>query len=672
MMKQGKRWLVEEGNPEAEEALVEHFGISPLLARLLVNRQVSDFEDVRHFLHPTWDDLLDPFLLKGMAEAVAFIKKVIDNQGHIVIYGDYDVDGITATSTLYRCLEALGASVSYYIPERQSEGYGLNEEALQHLANDGTDLVITVDCGITSYDIVDAVKDCLPLIVTDHHTSPEKVPPAVAVINPKQPGCTYPDKNLAGVGVAFKLCQALWQTYKQEPYQEDVDIVALGTVADMVPLIGENRFLVKEGLTRMNTNPNRGIKALIDEIGLTDKTIATGQIGFGIAPRLNAAGRVTHAARGVELLTTNDDQRRQAIANELQKTNEERQAIERDIVAQARQSVLAYLEDNQWCIVVAGENWHPGVIGIVASRLVEEFYKPTIVISLSNDGLGKGSCRSIEGCNMYDMLADASSLLIQFGGHAQAAGLSLESSQIAAFRKHVNDYCQTHLAEEVYQPLIRIDEVIPVEEAALPVIEELAALAPYGIGNRTPVFMSKDLLISSIYLMGAQKKHCKLIFDLTDTGHEEEVLTAVAWQQEDFIKQFFEGDRVDVVFTLQKNEWQGVVSPQLVVIDIRQSQLESAFLTAEKLRCLYLVVHRLFRQMTVPQYIIVNELLRDKPMDMTRRETMLGLQVFEELGLLSKSLNASGVASYTWQQPVGKLDLITSVTYMKYSQKEVG
>ena len=384
-----KRWSIEPDHSQEEVQLAAELKVSPIVAKLLINRELGDPHKARQFLAADMESLLSPWDLKGMREAVACVTKIMEEGGSIVVYGDYDVDGITATSVVYRFLKRCGASVSYYIPERQSEGYGLNLEALEGLIAKGTDLVITVDCGISSYDIVEAVRDRLALVITDHHEAPALIPRAVAVVDHKQPNCPYPDKNLAGVGVAYKLCQAIWQERTGEVYHADLDIVALGTVADVVPLVGENRILVKAGLSKMQLQPNRGIKALIDVAGLKDRKITAGHIGYTLAPRLNAAGRVAHATRAVELLTTPSQEEAYEIAEELQETNLERQALERDIHEMARQDVLKQGPDADYVVVVGGQDWHPGVIGIVASRLVEEFYKPTLVISIK-DGIGKG------------------------------------------------------------------------------------------------------------------------------------------------------------------------------------------------------------------------------------------------------------------------------------------
>ena len=620
----GKRWNIAKNQDEVESELTSGLAVHPVVSHLLANRGITTVAEGQTFLYSTMDDLLDPFMLKGMTEAVSEIERVLEMNGSIVIYGDYDVDGITATSLMYRFFSRIGANVSYYIPERQSEGYGLNLEALEYLISQHVDLIISVDCGISSYDIVEAVRDRVSMIITDHHTSPPQIPRATAVVNHKQPGCPYTDKNLSGVGVAFKVCQALWKRRTGEDYREDLDIVALGTVADVVPLVGENRIIVREGLRKMTESPNLGIQALVEVAGLTGKVLSAGHIGFTLAPRLNAAGRVTHATRAVELLITRDQQEATDIAEELQETNAERQQIERTIFEEAYQSVLDQGPLADQCIVVAGEGWHPGVIGIVASRLVEAFYKPTMVISI-HDGIGKGSCRSIDHCNMYEMLTFAKETLIQFGGHAQAAGFSVQAEDIDALREKASEYCRHTLTEEDYIPIVDID------------------------GN--------------LYPMGFQKNHCKIILQ-----GQQGPLDAVAWQGEHYMQEVFADDPVKVAFSLQKNEWQGVVTPQLVVQDLEPLTRQREHLHLKALQDMYTLVKRVFRSPTAPKYVVEREALEGKPQEMTSREAMLALDVFKELGILKEEVMEDGRHLYRWIHVQQKLDLHTSVTYMKYSQ----
>lgn len=658
----GKRWNIAKNQDEVESELTSGLAVHPVVSHLLANRGITTVAEGQTFLYSTMDDLLDPFMLKGMTEAVSEIERVLEMNGSIVIYGDYDVDGITATSLMYRFFSRIGANVSYYIPERQSEGYGLNLEALEYLISQHVDLIISVDCGISSYDIVEAVRDRVSMIITDHHTSPPQIPRATAVVNHKQPGCPYTDKNLSGVGVAFKVCQALWKRRTGEDYREDLDIVALGTVADVVPLVGENRIIVREGLRKMTESPNLGIQALVEVAGLTGKVLSAGHIGFTLAPRLNAAGRVTHATRAVELLITRDQQEATDIAEELQETNAERQQIERTIFEEAYQSVLDQGPLADQCIVVAGEGWHPGVIGIVASRLVEAFYKPTMVISI-HDGIGKGSCRSIDHCNMYEMLTFAKETLIQFGGHAQAAGFSVQAEDIDALREKASEYCRHTLTEEDYIPIVDIDGTVSSEEITIELINQIATLEPYGMGNSTPVFAIPKIRVQNLYPMGFQKYHCKIILQ-----GQQGPLDAVAWQGEHYMQEVFADDPVKVAFSLQKNEWQGVVTPQLVVQDLEPLTRQREHLHLKALQDMYTLVKRVFRSPTAPKYVVEREALEGKPQEMTSREAMLALDVFKELGILKEEVMEDGRHLYRWIHVQQKLDLHTSVTYMKYSQ----
>ena len=656
-----KRWSIEPDHSQEEVQLAAELKVSPIVAKLLINRGLGDPHKARQFLVADMESLLSPWDLKGMREAVACVTKTMKEGGSIVVYGDYDVDGITATSVVYRFLKRCGASVSYYIPERQSEGYGLNLEALEGLIAKGTDLVITVDCGISSYDIVEAVRDRLALVITDHHEAPALIPRAVAVVDHKQPNCPYPDKNLAGVGVAYKLCQAIWQERTGEVYQADLDIVALGTVADVVPLVGENRILVKAGLSKMQLQPNRGMEALIDVAGLKDRKITAGHIGYTLAPRLNAAGRVAHATRAVELLTTPSQEEAYEIAEELQETNLERQALERDIHEMARQDVLKQGPDADYVVVVGGQDWHPGVIGIVASRLVEEFYKPTLVISIK-DGIGKGSCRSIDNCNIYEALQSAEDLLIQFGGHQAAAGFSIKEDKIPALRERLAQYCKEHLAETDYLPIVDIDSQVAIDDIDVPLIEEIETLEPYGMANPTPVLALEEATISDLFLMGQQKKHAKVLLE-----REDSTIDAIAWNRPDLHASFFPGDRVKVAFTVQKNEWNGHVSPQLMIQDMALLEGRSLTLTKEGLRAMYTYVRNLLKGGSMPKFRLETELIRRRPEGQTMPVAMASLEVFKELNLLVEETTEEGLESYRWQPAQGQLHLETSITFMKYS-----
>ena len=655
-----KRWRLCKGDQEKENILIRELGVNPIVAKLMVNRHI-DVDEGRQFLQGTLSDLLDPFTLKDMDVAVSLVLETIESHKPIVIYGDYDVDGITATSVLYRFLKKLGVDVTYYIPERQSEGYGLNLEALEHLIERGTALVITVDCGISSYDIVEAVRDRIDMIITDHHTAPDMIPRAKAVINHKQKDCPYKDKNLSGVGVAFKLCQALWLTKRGEWYLDDLDIVALGTVADVVPLVGENRIIVKSGLDKMNREPNLGIKKLIDVAGLHERTITSGHIGFTLAPRLNAAGRVTHATRAVELLVTDDEDIVEAIAEELNETNRERQELERNIHELARVDVANQGHKADYVTIVAGEEWHPGVIGIVASRLVEEFYKPTLVISI-HDGVGKGSCRSIDGFNIYDALKSCEDILLQFGGHAAAAGFSIDANRIDELRERLTKYCKAVITEEEYIPVVAIDAELPVDDIDVDIIDRVSDLEPYGMANSTPVFAIMEATVQDIMLMGQLKNHCKIIFE-TSSG----TLDAIAWNRPDLFKSIFVGTVVKVAFSLQKNEWQGMVSPQLMIQAIEPLTEEPIKLSTEGLRQMYVIIKQSMRGRSQSVYNVEQDILRRKPADQNNRSALTSIDVFKELGIVEEYTSDDGQLMLRWNAIEGKLDLVTSVTFLTYS-----
>ena len=584
-----KRWRLCKGDQEKENILIRELGVNPIVAKLMVNRHI-DVDEGRQFLQGTLSDLLDPFTLKDMDVAVSLVLETIESHKPIVIYGDYDVDGITATSVLYRFLKKLGADVTYYIPERQSEGYGLNLEALEHLIERGTALVITVDCGISSYDIVEAVRDRIDMIITDHHTAPDMIPRAKAVINHKQKDCPY--KDVAG---------------------------------------------------------------------LHERTITSGHIGFTLAPRLNAAGRVTHATRAVELLVTDDEDIVEAIAAELNETNRERQELERNIHELARVDVANQGHKADYVTIVAGEEWHPGVIGIVASRLVEEFYKPTLVISI-HDGVGKGSCRSIDGFNIYDALKSCEDILLQFGGHAAAAGFSIDANRIDELRERLTKYCKAVITEEEYIPVVAIDAELPVDDIDVDIIDRVSDLEPYGMANSTPVFAIMEATVQDIMLMGQLKNHCKVIF-ATSNG----TLDAIAWNRPDLFKSIFVGTVVKVAFSLQKNEWQGLVSPQLMIQAIEPLTEEPIKLSTEGLRQMYVIIKQSMRGRSQSVYNVEQDILRRKPADQNNRSALTSIDVFKELGIVEEYTSDDGQLMLRWNAIEGKLDLVTSVTFLTYS-----
>lgn len=560
-----KRWKCLVSDTEMVDNLTDGLEVPNYIAQILANRGLDTIDAAQQFLSQGKIDTISPFLMKGMDVAVPRIKRAIEQGEQIVVYGDYDVDGITATSVMMRVLGDLGAKVSYFIPNRHTDGYGLNCESLAELVETrGANLIISVDCGITSVEEADSLDENVDLIITDHHQPPATLPNAYAIINPKQEGCDYPEKMLAGVGVAFKVCQALWQTMRQEVLDKYLDLVALGTVADIVPLVGENRTFVQHGLAAMRTQSNVGIRALMKASQIEPTMISSGQIGFRLAPRLNAAGRLDCAQKGVEILLCNDEAECDRMAQELSAENEERQQIEKDILAEAIQTIEDnHLMDNH-IIVVHGEGWHGGVIGIVASRIVEKYYRPTIVITVE-DGVGKGSCRSIDGINMYEALSSAEDLLVRFGGHKQAAGLTIEACNLDAFAVRLNQYGEKYAKEDIWRPLIKIDATLEAKQIDEQMIDSLAVLEPFGMGNPRPVFLCERMQIRTIQRIGREKQTVKMRLECQGVQ-----LDAIAWRSPELTDTYQVGDFVNVTFQPDINEWNGMKSVQLVLSDVRR------------------------------------------------------------------------------------------------------
>ena len=552
--------------------LSKQIGVSPLLIDILLKRGISDIEAIKTFLYGSAEPFHDPFLLKDMKPAVERIWKAIMDKEKITVYGDYDVDGITASSLLYLFLQSVGASVSAYIPIRKNEGYGLNLEAIEAIYNSGTRLIITVDCGISGVAEVASMPNDMDIIITDHHTPPEVLPAAYAVINPHQVGCGYPFKNLAGVGVAFKLCQALYKEKHNDAalWSEMLEFVAMGTVADIVPLIGENREIVKKGLAKMSETSSLGLRELMKICGCVDKTITAETVGFALAPRMNAAGRLEHAMSAVELLVTDDQDKAAEIAIKLNNENIERQEISAQIFKEAEE-MLKDQNDISQAIVLAKEGWHAGVIGIVASRLVDKYHLPTILISIDGE-VAKGSCRSIPPLNLYDTLADCSDLLLQFGGHRQAAGLTLSTTNINSFREHFVHEVSQRLSPEDFEPKIAADVVVPPGcSLTLKLVKELSMLEPYGASNPLPVFAFKEAKLRSPAIMGAEKNHLRLIVDFGNESYK-----GIMWNQAQRITSIYNHSVATLAFSPKINTWNGMdsIDLQLFAIDLKRNIID--------------------------------------------------------------------------------------------------
>ncbi len=495
------------------ETLAGALGLPHTVAELLVRRGFHTVESARSFLDPTFDQLHDPFRMKDMEIAVARVEAALAAGEPIAVYGDYDVDGITATTLLVRYLRWRGARVDYYIPHRVEEGYGLSLTGLAALRDRGARLIITCDCGVTAVAEVTAARAWgLDVIVTDHHEPGPELPPATALLNPKRPDSGYPDENLAAVGVAYKLCEALEIAAgrDRQTLRYGLDLVALGTIADLVPVTGENRVLVRHGLEVLARTRNAGLRALLARTELAGRPPSSWEVGFVLAPRINAIGRMDAAVRGVGLFLTDDRAEAEAIAEELESANSDRQAADRLVLAEALEIVeRQYDPDSDRSLVIAKENWHPGVIGIVASRVVERFHRPAVLIALDSEGRGRGSARSIAGFHLLDALTACREHLDAFGGHRYAAGLAIQKGAIAGFRAAFEAYARERLRPEQLTPSLTIDMVMPLNDLD-GVYHALGRFAPYGPGNPEPV-VALDGVASRGYPRIVGENHLKLL-----------------------------------------------------------------------------------------------------------------------------------------------------------------
>lgn len=558
-----KRWniLYKDIDKKTVAAIESAAAVSPLLALLLAVRGISP-EEAKGHLCPNLSSLWDPFLMEDMACAVERIRKAIRAGEKITVYGDYDVDGITAVTVLLSYLHREGAVCDFYIPDREKEGYGMNANAVRNIAENGTKLIITVDTGITAISETQLAKELgIDLIITDHHSIGEVLPEAVAVINPKREDCKYPFKALCGAGVAFKLVCALSGDTKQM-VTEYCDIVALATVADVVPLYGENRALTALGLRKMRKMPSVGLSALFEIAGLESATLSSYQISFGAAPRLNAAGRMGSCLPAVRLLTTDSAAEAREIAAALDMQNINRKSVGEEIYADAIRKITEgdFAEDK--VLVLSSDGWHHGIIGIIASKLTEQFYKPTVLIS-THEGTGKGSGRSIPGMNLYKALHSAEALLDRYGGHALAAGLTLPAENIDALRTALNAYADQTLSEEDIIPVIDIDAPLDISLPLLSVARQLDLLEPFGAGNAKPVFLMENVTVSSVRTSKDQKH---LFLRLFKNGA---AVDCVAFGKGELSESLSRGDTLDVVGELHINTYGGVETPQIIMQDLR-------------------------------------------------------------------------------------------------------
>lgn len=564
-----KRWIVREHDAEGAASLARVLGVSPILAALLINRGYADERAARVFLSPTYDQLHEPYAMLGMKEAVARLQRAIEKREPILIYGDYDVDGTTGTAVLLRALKLLGANTGFHIPHRFTEGYGIQQAALEKAVADGYRLVVSVDCGIRAHEPLYWARDRgLDVIITDHHLPDEKegAPPAFAVLNPNQAGCPYPDKNLAGVGVAFKLVHALFREHGREAQVPAfMKVVAIGTVADVAKLIGENRTIVAIGLKDLARVANPGLRALIDVAGCGDgKGMTAYDLGFRLGPRINAAGRMDAARAVVELFDTRDSEEARRLANHLDARNEERKTVQQEIIDLA----VAELKDPKDCYVavISGEGWHRGVIGIAASKIAERLNRPCVVLSVDGD-IAHGSGRSIEAYHLLNGLTACADLFEKFGGHSHAAGIAIKPDRIAEFRRRLNEHAASCLTAEDLEPQVHVDLELAPETVTFSLARELDVLEPFGAGNPRPVFVTRNLRCLSEPAV-IKDRHLKLRL----AGPQNRPLEAIWWNCIEAPGETPQlSGSIELAYTLETSPWNGEFKMQLNVIDLKEN-----------------------------------------------------------------------------------------------------
>lgn len=559
-----KKWEFYNSDEKLVDEICERYNLNKVIGKIIVNRHVVNDEDVRIFITPTRDDFHNPFLFKGMDIAVDRIIKAINNKEKILIYGDYDVDGITSTTVLKKYLMDRGISVDTYIPNRLHEGYGLNKKAIDTIKERNIDLIITVDCGISAIEEVDyAVRLGMDIIVTDHHEVGEKLPNALAVIDAKRKDNTYPFRSLAGVGVVFKLIQALSikLEIKPEEYLKYLDLVCVGTISDIVPLEGENRTIAKLGLMLIKVTRNLGLRELIKSSGY--KEIDSNTISFGVAPRINACGRMGHEEEALKLFLAEDLESATKITKELNEYNTLRQSTEKAIYEEAVQQIEKNHLDANNSIVLGGKGWHHGVIGIVSSKVTDKYYKPSILLSFE-DNIAKGSGRSVPGFDLYEGLAKCEDLLEKYGGHSMAVGLTLKKENLENFKERFEQIAKEKNIKELV-PIIYIDDELKLKDINMDLVKSISILEPFGEANKVPLFLIRNLKIDSIRAL-SEGRHLKLT--LRD---ENFVINAIGFELGYLAEEYRIGDRIDVVGTLEINSFNGFSSIQINMKDIRKS-----------------------------------------------------------------------------------------------------
>ena len=563
-----QQWTYKSFDEAMVKTIADEFNLPLIIAKVMALRGIVDREQSRHFFFPDRDKLHSPFLMRDMEKSVIRLHKQIENKNSILIFGDYDVDGTTGTSLLYLFLRSLGVEAHYYIPDRENEGYGLSIKGIDYAQYIGADLLITCDCAINAFDQIEYANELnVDIIITDHHKPDKKLPNAFAILNPNRFDCNYPFKGLCGAGVAFKFALAYCEKYAQDPelIWQHSDLAAIATAADLVPIVDENRIIVQDGIKRISKGEKSGVQALLKTGGLWDKEVTVGRLGFWFSPKINAAGRLGDAGRAVKLLTTQNSVYAMDVAKELERENDRRKEITEQMVDEAIMMINRNCDlENEKAIVLAKDGWHHGVVGIVASRIKELYYKPTIIIGI-NKNIGRGSCRSIPMFDMVDALTQCKENLNGFGGHPIAAGLSLDKDKVDDFKQAFLIVANNQIKADQLQPCLNIDSEMKLSEINGRFLKFLNSLEPYGPGNARPIFAAKDIKVEGIpRLIGKNYNTLKFM-----VKHDQSLFEAIGFNMAEHYEKLICNRSIDITFVVGENKWNGRKTIQLELKDIK-------------------------------------------------------------------------------------------------------
>ncbi len=566
--------LKKQGDQNEVKHLSAALNVNMVIARLLVQRGIKTYAEAKAFFRPRLSDLHDPFLMKDMAKAIARLDQAIENNEKVIVYGDYDVDGTTSVALVYSFLKERIKDIEYYIPDRYSEGYGISPKSIDYAVEKGVTLIVALDCGIKAVEKIAGAKERgIDFIICDHHNPDDEVPPAVAVLDPKQSDCKYPYKELSGCGVGFKLLQAYCKRHEidYEEIYDLLDLVAVSIAADIVPITGENRVLAYYGLKKLNSNPGIGLQTIINFAGISGTEITISDIVFKIGPRLNASGRIEHGKKSVQILVSTDEDKSDLLGEEIDSFNEIRKTLDRDITQDALDTIENSPEfKNKNSTVLYNRDWHKGVVGIVASRVTEQYYRPTVILTESN-GLATGSARSVRDFDLYEAIGQCSDLLESYGGHMYAAGLTMRIENIPEFRQRFEEIVTKQITDKQQIQTIEVDAKIALSEITPRFYRILKQFAPFGPHNMTPVFVTEDVFdAGTSRLVGKNQEHLKL--DLVEPDVNSGIFPGIAFNQSDAYDVITSGSPFDVCYSINENEYRGKTNLQLFIRDIKKRE----------------------------------------------------------------------------------------------------